>query len=94
MVTEDKPEEYIGPGYYDVKNGFDKPKTAPKPPPGRAQTSHSKSGFNSGAPRFNGGLNAANKTITPAPGEYGRAPGDENTANPWFKRSYNMLFAL
>jgi len=51
--------------------------------------------FLSSAPRWQDPKNtkSKNKMVMPGPGQYGPAPGDEGSFNPWFKRSYNMLFA-
>ena len=93
----DKPEDYLGPGYYDTKHGFDKIhkniSVSQKYLQGNPK-SENRASFLSGAARFNHDKDARKKNTTPAPGDYGRAPGEDNSFNPWFKRSYNMLFAM
>jgi len=91
----DKPENYLGPGYYEYKGGFDQ--FAPRPASKVNNISQSKScqNFMSSAPRWNDPKKSKSRVNAPqpGPGQYGQAPGDEGSFNPWFKRSYNMLFA-
>ena len=80
----EKPEQYLGPGYYEQKGGFDVV-AAPK---NAIPASKSCQNFLSHAPRFEGKTKPT--AAIPGPGAY--AP-DGSGFNPWFKRSYNMLFA-
>lgn len=79
-------ETYLGPGYYEVPNPFDRktqsqvaniPGVNISLPP-RSQT------FLSQAPRFG---DDKTKTAIPGPGHY-----SNEDLNNWFKRSYNMIF--
>jgi hypothetical protein len=82
----EKPENYLGPGLYEQKGSFDMySKTTANP------QSKSCQNFLSAAPRFVQGQNQSKLSqFTPGPGAY---TNDGGGFNPWFKRSYNMLFA-
>ena len=101
-VPQEKPEDYLGPGYYEQKGGFDQISTMHNVSTrilqnkGTSFVPQAKScqNFMSNAPRFDHQLptHKQKKNVIPGPGHYGQAPGDEGSYNPWFKRSYNMLY--
>ena len=87
-------DQYLGPGYYEQKGGFDKYVASTK---GGAHIVQSKScgNFLSSAPRWQDPKASKSRMhcAVPGPGSYGKAPGEEGSFNPWFKRSYNWLYA-
>ena len=99
----DRPEDYLGPGYYEFKGGFDQ---VAEQNALSTKLGQSKLGLNnaqpkpdqkflSKAPRFEHQKEQkahVDAAAVPGPGHYGPAPGDSGSYNPWFKRSYNMLF--